>query len=105
MTEGSFRLSFPPTSQVQSIFLFFPFHLFFYTFLLDFFFYVVRKTVVSMKLFEPEPHKNGWVLPMSEWHHEKETPYCEYHFRIVMFTIVCKLCFIPTVTMYCMESV
>lgn len=71
MTEGSFRLSFPPTSQVQSIFLFFP--CFFYTFLLDFFFYVVRKTVVSMKLFEPKPHKNGWVLPMSEWHHEEET--------------------------------
>lgn len=64
------RLSFPPTSQVQSIS---PFVCFLYVFIRFFFFYVVRKTVVSMKLFEPEPHKNGWVLPMSEWHHEEET--------------------------------
>lgn len=71
MTEGSFR--FPQPVRYKVFFSFSPISfVFLYMFLLDFFF-VVRKTVVSMKLFEPEPHKDGWVLPMSEWHHEEET--------------------------------
>lgn len=69
MTEGSFVSFISPN---QSGTKYFPFCLFFILFF-RFFFYVVRKTVVSMKLFEPEPHKNGWVLPMSEWHREEET--------------------------------
>lgn len=100
MTEGSFASFISPN---QSGTKYFPFCLFFIRFYYIFF-YVVRKTVVSMKL-SLNLTKMAGCCRCQSGITKRKCSYCEYHFRIVMFTIVCKLCFIPTVTMYCMESV